>query len=126
VIKVQCAEHGVTGMREAVVLDGMLGSGRIKLEDFPRGDKSGKVPGWMQDPYGPTIESPLLRNPAEDEQYDAQFPDHPLSRMRSVLRSVQSSLRLPPEIMNAPPFVYGGDRNDNEEQHRKKPWWKVW
>ena len=44
VIKAQCAEHGTTGVREAVTLDAMLGSGRIKLEDVARAEKSGKIP----------------------------------------------------------------------------------
>src|SRR3954469_2716238 len=90
--KAQCAEHGTTGMREAIIFDAMLASGQIKPEDFARAEKTGTVPGWTQDPYDSTIKWSVLRNLSEDEQYDAQFPNHPLSRIRSLLHSVQSSL----------------------------------
>ena len=33
-------------------------------------------------------------NPSDDEEYDAQFPDHPLSRLRCTLASVRDSLRF--------------------------------
>ena len=67
-------------MREAVVLDQMVAAGRITFQE-----KDERILGWTQDPYDPTLDAPLLRNLAEDEQYDAQFPDHPLSRLRSIL-----------------------------------------
>ena len=102
VVKVQCAEQGTTGIREAVVLDAMLRSGQVKVS----GASDGKIRGWMRDPYDPTVDAPLMPNLAEDEQYDGQFPNHPLSRVRSVLRQVQSSLRLAPEVKNAPPFIF--------------------
>lgn len=115
VVKVQCAEHGVTGTREAVILNTLMASGQITLN----GSVDGKIPGWMQDPYDPKADAPLLRNLAEDEQYDAQFPEHPLSRVRSVLRQVQPSLRVAPEVKNAPSFVFAAPL-------AKRPWWKKW
>ncbi|MBC8136664.1 MAG: hypothetical protein H8F28_12315 [Fibrella sp.] len=112
VVKVQCAEEGVTGIRDAVVLDKMLEAGEIEFS-------GGKMQGWMQDPYDPAVNAPLMRNLSEDIRYDVDFPDHPLSRLRSILGRVQVSLHLAPEIKNAPPFVF-------TESTGKKPWWNVW
>jgi hypothetical protein len=126
VVKAQCAEHGTTGMREAIIFDAMLASGQIKPEDFARAEKTGTVPGWMQDPYDSTIKWSVLRNLSEDEQYDAQFPNHPLSRIRSLLHSVQSSLRLAPEVMNAPPYVFRIEPDGRQGRHTRRPWWKIW
>jgi hypothetical protein len=126
VVKAQCEEHGVTGVREAVVFDEMLASGKIRTEDVARAKKSGKVPGWMQDPYDATIKWSIQRNLAEDEQYDVRFPEHPLSRVRTILRGVQSSLHFAPEVVNAPPFVFRGSWDDNAKQRIKPPWWKIW
>jgi hypothetical protein len=89
--------------------------------------RKSEIHGWSQDPYDPAINAPLMRNLAENEHYDAQFPHHPLSRLRSVLRQLQPSLRLAPELKELPPFVYppatpalATSRQD------KKPWWKPW
>jgi len=125
VLKVQCRETGITGMREAVVLDRMMASGQVTVG---RGSEDQlQIHGWSQDPYDPAINAPLMRNLAENEHYDAQFPHHPLSRLRSVLRQLQPSLRLAPELKEVPPFVYppatpalATSRQD------KKPWWKPW
>lgn len=103
VVKVQCAEWGVTGVREAAVLDALLGSGQIDLDQMGDG---GEIPGWAQDPYDAGVKTPLMRNLAEDPRYDAQFADHPLSRARAVLRQVQASLHIAPEAKTAPPFVF--------------------
>ena len=122
VLKAQCSEQGMTGTREAVVLDAMIQSGNINLDGLPRGT----ISGWNQDPYDPAINAPVMRNLSEDEQYDAQFPDHPLSRVRSILKLVQPSLRLAPELKSAPPFVFSGQRESLPGQPMKKPWWKRW
>lgn len=102
VVKAQCAEQGVTGLREAMILDAMLGTGQIDTSRM----KDGRIPGWWQDPYDPRVQSPVMRNLAEDPHYDAQFPDHPLSRARAALGQVQASLRIAPEVKAAPPFVF--------------------
>ena len=103
VLRVQCEEHGITGIRDSAVLDAMLGSGQIDLSQMKEG---GPIPGWMQDPYDPRIQSPLMRNLSEDPRYDAQFPAHPLSRARAILGQVQASLRIAPQIKAAPPFAF--------------------
>jgi len=122
VIKVQCAEHGVTGVREVALLAEMAGAGQLDLANISRGEWSG----WMQDPYDASVRAPLMRNLAEDERYDARFPDHPLSRVRSILGHVQSSLRIDAEIMSAAPFIFERRVNSGSQHLRGRPWWKIW
>ncbi len=100
VLKVQCAEQGVTGLREAVVLDQLIKSDTVTF--LP---EEGEIQGWMQDPYDPAIQAPLMRNRSEAIEYDETFPDHPLSRARQVLNHIQKTMVIAPEIRSAPPFV---------------------
>ena len=81
VIKAQCMEHGVTGLRDSVILDAELRAGNVVPDR-----NSGQMKGWCRDPYDPTIHTVLMRNLSEDVVYDKQFPDHTLSRCRNLLR----------------------------------------
>jgi hypothetical protein len=83
VIKIQCQEQGVTGMREALLTAEALqkGTGRVEGDRF--------VPsGWSFD----------------DEQFDEKLPRHPLSRVRRELRHIASSVQIEPKVRNAAPF----------------------
>jgi hypothetical protein len=86
VLKIQCAEYGTTGIRDAVVADELIGQGRLALD--PR------VGGWMQDPYDPSLRDGFRRNLSEDAKYDARFPTHPLSRLRPRLARLQDTIQL--------------------------------
>jgi len=112
VLKVECNEAGITGQREAVVLNEMLASGRVTL-----GDTDDGLVGWAQDPYDPAARARLMRNLSEDERYDGQFPDHPLSRLRAALRKIGPSVRLGAGVKEARPFVFN-------TPPAKRPWWK--
>ncbi len=77
VIKIQCYEQGVTGMREALLVEEALrdSTGRIEGDQF--------VPvGWSFD----------------DEQFDDRLPQHPLSRVRRELRHIASTVRIEPTV----------------------------
>lgn len=75
VLKYQCPERGMTGIREAVVIQELdLLKNPALLEK-----------GWFRDPYDPTFETRPLRTRADDDEWDAHFPDHPLSRVRKYL-----------------------------------------
>jgi hypothetical protein len=77
VVKAQCQEHGMTGIREAILLDRQLKAGSVFW------DASGPIIGdWNPD----------------DEGFDSEFPEHPLTRLRSILRNVETSCRLDPTI----------------------------
>ena len=48
-------------MREAVILDRLMASGQVEIDD------NGRMAGWMADPYDPNFVGGLARNLAEDE-----------------------------------------------------------
>jgi hypothetical protein len=84
VVKVQCEERGVTGVREAVLLDRRLATGEVP----PVRDGHLALPGWDPDAAG----------------YDAEFPDHPVSRVRRALHRVGESLAVAPGVARLPGF----------------------
>lgn len=77
VLKVQAVEAGPTGMREAVVANSLLG------------DASFDMAKWSADPYDNEITTGNLMNKAEDQKYDADFPHHPLTKVRSLLKELE-------------------------------------
>jgi hypothetical protein len=102
VIKVQCEEFGATGLRDVLVFEELLGTGEVTLDV----DAEGRLTGWMQDPYDASIVSAFARNRAEAQEYDARFPEHPLSRLRLTLSHIQGTLRVGDEISREHRFVY--------------------
>lgn len=87
VVKTQCAETGMTGMRDTVVF--------AKLGMSVDAD-SGEVSGWAQDPYDAAFVAPLLRNRSDDAEWTRSsqsilFPNaaatwtHSASRSRSPM-----------------------------------------
>lgn len=100
VLKVQCQELTDIGLREAALYGGFLLS--------PRFDAAQPLAGWESDPYEEARHDKVMRNVAELEEYDSQFPTHPLSRARRFLHALEGELRLRDEIARAPAF-YGPD-----------------
>jgi hypothetical protein len=94
-IVMACPERGITGVRDTAIFTKLMQSGEVK---FPGDDA--QPTHWMQDPYDPSITGPPARNRADDESYDSLFPDHPLSRVRSLLRQIGASLRFSDEATN--------------------------
>ncbi|MDX2089184.1 MAG: hypothetical protein SFX73_15110 [Kofleriaceae bacterium] len=80
---VSFTETGTTGIRDALLFDRHL----ARLAE-----NVGPLEGWMRDPYDASRMDPLMRNDADDEQYDHQFPDHPLTLVRAELARLQRSL----------------------------------
>ena len=111
VVKAQCAETGITGMRDTVVF-AKLGMSA---------DRSGKVVGWDQDPYDATHMAPLLRNRSDDVEWDAMFPGHPLSRARRYMDSLSASITLTDDVRSAAPFT--GPPAQVAEVRAKRWWW---
>lgn len=84
VAKVQCKEHGATGFREAVLLDRRMADGEI-----------------------PAVHRGKMHLPDSEldrEEYDAEFPLRPVSRVRQVLRRVCDSLAIDAEVASATGF----------------------
>ena len=73
-------EQGTTGVREAIITAELLSSGEMTIEEYQRS--------WATDPYDPSyrgVDKTVLRFRSDDERYDARFPNHPLTRVRSIL-----------------------------------------
>jgi hypothetical protein len=102
VLRVQCFEvrgpGSVTGLRDAIVLDKFLAEhpDRNSIDDI--------MAEWAQHPYASGIHGGLPRNRADDQQWDEQFPDHPLSRARRTLAAIRPSIRLHHTIKQQPAF----------------------
>jgi len=84
VVKIQCPERGTTGVREAVLFQKQFSAGKVKL--------------------GPDRKIAGDWNP-DDEQYDPQFPQHPISRVRKVLRRIEATCAVDAKTRTAARFV---------------------
>ncbi|WOX06131.1 hypothetical protein [Microbulbifer pacificus] len=104
VLSLYSREDGMTGLRDAIVFDKYLSeSGDDVLND------DGIPSGWACDPYFPEYKGPSLRNNADSEEYDSQFPEHPLSKVRSKMNQVCKSINIV-----------------DVEEVTPRPWWKFW
>ncbi|MCS4301718.1 hypothetical protein [Chryseobacterium sp. BIGb0232] len=97
VIKIQTDEIGITGMRDALILDRLHQSGEVEIDEE-------SMKNWFEDPYDPDFRQGTLMNKSELEKYDHEFPEHPLSIARSLLRSIIATLIFKSEIKQLPPF----------------------
>lgn len=100
VLKVQCQETSDVGARESTLYSRFLVS--------PRFDPAHPMQGWEADPYDSARHDQVMRNAAEGEEYDAQFPTHPLSRARRALATLEPAIVVREEVARAPAF-YGPD-----------------
>ncbi len=98
VLKIQAAEMGLTGKREAMIMPKMLSKGMIQMEDD-------SIVGWTADPYDHSIQSGNLMNLAEAAGYDAQFPDHPLSKARNWMSYLAREVKIDPALKKLKPFT---------------------
>lgn len=101
ILQVGCPELGMTGVRESSVGSKLLEEGRTSI------DEQGHMLGWASDPYDPSFLGELLRNLGDDEQYDAEFPDHPLSRLRRYLTELEPTIVISDWVREAAPFEGG-------------------
>lgn len=80
VLKIDCQESFPTGIREAVLLERLLQEGE-------------------------SIEQAIANSSNFDAvQFDSEFPQHSLSRLRYALTAIQSSIILDAKIRQLPPF----------------------
>ena len=111
VVTIECHEHGTTGIREAVMGELLMRSGQVEIDD------DGRIAGWMANPYDPTFVGGLAKNLGEDEKYDGDFPNHPLSRLRPILRRMEGTLRVAADLKAEPGFVF-------ERSQKPSRWWR--
>lgn len=97
VLKVVCPEYGTTGIRESVILLIAENQGLVKKGTFE---------GWFADPYDPEFQSEELSNIGDRELYDIQFPKHPLSRARAMLKYVKENIIIREEILASEGFSF--------------------
>jgi hypothetical protein len=90
-VKVQCVEHGTTGLREAAVM------AKVGPERF-----------YVHSPYAPAVDmravGGLPYHVADHAAYDGMFPEHPLSRARRILAWLRGSARVDRGFAALPPF----------------------
>jgi hypothetical protein len=85
VVKIQADEIGITGMRDALILDRLHKAGEVEIEEE-------NIKNWFEDPYDPDFRQGTLMNQSELEKYDPEFPEHPLSVARSLIRSTAETI----------------------------------
>jgi len=101
VIKIEAPELGATGMRESVVVAQSLLSN-------PNFDPENTDEGWKMDPYDENFTEGNPMNLSEKEEYDAQFPEHPLSQLRSYMRKTEASIEFSEALKQLKPFYPAG------------------
>lgn len=84
VLSLYAKEHGITGVRDTVIF----------TKHMTDKDAEDPFEGWAQDPYSPGCAGPSLRNLADSEEYDAMFPEHPLSLVRERMARLLPSVRI--------------------------------
>ncbi|MBB4806237.1 hypothetical protein HNP38_001509 [Chryseobacterium defluvii] len=97
VIKAQAVEVGTTGIRDAFILDRFLNSGEVTFED-------NRLQNWFEDPYDQDFKGGTPMNKSEQEQYDAEFPEHPLTIVRKLINTAIKETVFDPAIQNLAPF----------------------
>ena len=77
------AERGKIGVREAMVTDELIKTGKLTIQEFEGS--------WAQDPYDPSyrgVDRSVLRFISDNDCYDERFPNHPLSKIRRALAAL--------------------------------------
>lgn len=92
VLKVQAVEGGATGMREAFIVDRLLRDGSFNEAT------------WSADPYNSDITTGNLMNKSEDQKYDVDFPDHPLTQIRKLLTQLEQGFAWDAALEKLPRF----------------------
>ena len=105
VFSLYAQEQGITGVRDTAIMTKLMLEGHLCDPDI----ESGTILGWAQDPYFPEYQGPCLRNLSEDEKYDPEFPDHPLSKVRMQVNKLVEFITL-----------------STDSTQSSKQWWKVW
>jgi hypothetical protein len=98
VLKITCQERGFGGTRETRILE------QRRLALLEKGETRDVMDGWNADPYDPNFKSELLMTFAESSVFDADFPDHPISRARFWIGEFEKTLMLEKTLLEFEPF----------------------
>lgn len=92
IFKAQCPEYDTTGIRESMVMM------QVGPEAF-----------FVPSPFAPDVDlaamGALPSNVADRPEYDQQFPQHPLSRLRRMLAHIEATARISDAFWRLPPFA---------------------
>ena len=91
VLKVQAAEIGATGIREALIADRLISTNIISLGDDGYSN-------WSVDPYDNDFKGGALMNKSEHYIYDSEFPNHPLTQARHLITQIENGIQWKPEL----------------------------
>lgn len=116
VVRARAEEFGTTGMREAMMWNRFSHEGTVTLGPDPEVgaeerrfvNSAATAIGWLSDPNDPTPRH-LARNRSEDEAYDRQFPQHPLSQVRATLHEVENTMTVDEGFLREHRLWRGGD-----------------
>jgi tetratricopeptide (TPR) repeat protein len=115
----QAGEHGNTGSREAIATSLLLMLGELTLPTVVPPAISAPIEGLRRDPYDDTYQGPTLHSLCDDARLDEALPDHPLSKVRRWLDSLDQTLSVAEDIreqvVEPPPSDAAAD---GETQHR--------
>ncbi len=98
VIKLQATETGITGIRDSAIADLLMQNDEISI-----GEEG--LQGWFADPYSSHYKGGTLMNRSEEAQYDTQFPEHPLSQCRTLMREILSELTFDNALQSLTPLA---------------------
>lgn len=87
-------ETETSGDRVAAALTVMQREGHVIEID----EASGDIVGWSADPYDGSTDAPALFNPSDAARFDSDFPDHPLSLTRFILKRLIDTIGFGPEL----------------------------
>jgi hypothetical protein len=95
-ITLSTRERGTTGIRDAVATMTLLQRGEVTIPRHAAAPPGEGIPleGWLADPYDPDYTGLITRSRADDEEFDAVLPDHPLSVLRRRIRDLCSTIRV--------------------------------
>ncbi len=96
-LKIQCNEYGNTGLRETHFA-------QHSAPDYQHMTS-------MQERLADVAHSKVVVSPSDDVQYDAAFPHHPLSRLRTYLRHIEATFEADEGLKIARPFRYNPEPN---------------
>ena len=92
VITAEQCENGVTGLRDSVTLTKWMKNNELDT------DENGRMINWAKDPFDNSFSDGALKNESDLEIYDKDFPDHPLTIIRKMLREIEKSIKVDQKI----------------------------
>lgn len=99
-INIEAVEHGTTGMREAVVNTLERNQGKWPEQQEP------EMLDTMEALLEKLKQTALQRTLSDDENYDAMFPHHPLTRVRDILSQLPVYIQLSAQLCKQPVYDF--------------------